>query len=50
MTHDSVTINYESPSLEKIGSFEELTLGSASGGFLDATFPTGTPASDLTFS
>jgi hypothetical protein len=41
---------YETPSLEKIGSFEELTLGGASGSALDADYPAGTPFADLTFS
>ncbi|WP_239807405.1 lasso RiPP family leader peptide-containing protein [Croceicoccus hydrothermalis] len=41
---------YEAPKMEKIGSFEELTLGSSTGNFLDADFPDGTPFGDLTFS
>ena len=43
-------ISYETPSLEKIGSFEELTLGGAFEGVLDADFPAGTPSSAGLFS
>nr|WP_315051108.1 lasso RiPP family leader peptide-containing protein [uncultured Brevundimonas sp.] len=41
---------YEAPAMTSLGSFETLTQGGASGTRLDATFPTGTPFSDLTFS
>jgi hypothetical protein len=41
---------YESPVLTRIGSFEDLTQGSSTGPHLDATFPSGTPDSKLTFS
>jgi len=41
---------YEAPKLESHGSIEEVTQGASSGNFLDATFPTGTPFDDLTFS
>jgi hypothetical protein len=43
-------VSYETPSLEKIGSFEELTLGGAFTGNLDADYPAGTPASAGLFS
>jgi hypothetical protein len=41
---------YEAPRLESHGSIEAVTQGLTSGTTLDANFPTGTPASDLTFS
>lgn len=41
---------YEAPQLEEMGSFEGLTQAGVKGNFLDATFPAGTPFSDLTFS
>lgn len=41
---------YVTPKLSVVGSFEKITQNSGSGAFLDATFPTGTPFSDLTFS
>lgn len=41
---------YEAPKLVVVGSFEELTQGGQSGNKLDASFPTNTPANQLTFS
>lgn len=41
---------YEAPAMTSLGSFETLTQGASSGSQLDATFPTGTPFGDLTFS
>lgn len=41
---------YEKPALNRIGSFEEITLGGASAGNLDASYPVGTPSTDLLFS
>jgi hypothetical protein len=41
---------YQPPRVESLGAVADLTLGQTSGNFLDATFPTGTPFSDLTFS
>jgi hypothetical protein len=41
---------YQAPVLVRHGSFADLTLGDATGTKLDATFPAGTPFSDLTFS
>lgn len=41
---------YTKPAVTRIGSFEEVTLGNSTGGFLDAGFPAGTPRGDLTFS
>lgn len=41
---------YEAPAMTSLGSFETLTQGASSGSALDATFPTGTPFGDLTFS
>jgi hypothetical protein len=47
MTDKSV---YEAPAMTSLGSFETLTQGAATGSQLDASFPTGTPFGDLTFS
>lgn len=41
---------YEAPKLVEIGSFETVTQGAKTGNSLDATFPTGTPFGQLTFS
>lgn len=41
---------YEAPSVERIGSFEEVTLGNSDGITTDQAFPTDTPKPDLTFS
>jgi hypothetical protein len=41
---------YEAPTLTVVGTFEDITQGQARGSQLDATFPTGTPFGDLTFS
>ncbi len=41
---------YTKPAVTRHGSIEEMTKGGSSGSFLDATFPVGTPFSDLTFS
>ena len=41
---------YTSPRLKRHGSVEKLTLGGGGLSALDATFPVGTPFSDLTFS
>lgn len=41
---------YERPTIERVGSFEEITKGAASGAALDASFPIDTPFEDLTFS
>ena len=41
---------YETPNLVELGSVEELTLGQSRGNQLDATFPSGTPFGQLTFS
>ncbi len=41
---------YEAPAMTSLGSFETLTQGASSGSQLDATFPTGTPFGELTFS
>ena len=42
--------HYEAPQLIELGTVEALTLGGKNGAFLDNTFPTGTPFSQLTFS
>jgi hypothetical protein len=41
---------YVKPALNQIGSFEEVTLGKATGTLTDASFPAGTPVSSFTFS
>jgi hypothetical protein len=41
---------YDKPKVRDYGSLEELTAGTKSGNFLDATFPVHTPKSQLTFS
>lgn len=41
---------YAAPHLTVHGSLEAITKGASSGSVLDATFPTGTPFGDLTFS
>lgn len=43
-------MEYETPELIDAGLFEEITEGGANGSVLDATFSSGTPVSDLTFS
>ena len=48
MTNDKTV--YEAPAMTSLGSFETLTQGASSGSQLDATFPTGTPFGELTFS
>ena len=44
------TKTYEAPRLEFVGTLASLTQGSSSGNRLDASFPTTTPANQLTFS
>jgi hypothetical protein len=46
----SAKLAYIKPQLTEVGSFEEMTLGGATGASLDAAFPSGTPFADLTFS
>ncbi|MDT0577068.1 putative RiPP precursor [Croceicoccus sp. F390] len=41
---------YERPEMVELGSFESMTQAATTGSMLDAAFPAGTPASDLTFS
>jgi hypothetical protein len=41
---------YLAPKVTEVGSVVEKTLGESTGSTLDATFPTGTPSGDLTFS
>ena len=41
---------YETPSINVIGTVEELTQGNLDGDSLDATFPVGTPKRNLRFS
>jgi len=44
------TAEYVAPELRTLGSVEDLTLAMGAGLALDATFPVGTPANQLTFS
>lgn len=41
---------YAAPKLTRHGTLAQVTQGQSVGTFLDASFPTGTPFSDLTFS
>jgi hypothetical protein len=41
---------YSTPSIERLASVRELTLGQSTGDKLDADFPAGTPFMALTFS
>nr|WP_127755154.1 lasso RiPP family leader peptide-containing protein [Devosia sp. 1566] len=43
-------LTYTAPRLVRHGSIEAVTKGASTGSALDATFPTGTPFGDLTFS
>jgi hypothetical protein len=43
-------MEYQSPTVVDYGELTELTAGATTGTSLDATFPSGTPFSDLTFS
>lgn len=45
-----IKMEYEAPTLIEVGSFEEITQGASTGDSLDADFPDGFPASQLTFS
>jgi hypothetical protein len=50
MANETGKAQYESPELTVHGTFESLTQGFATGIQLDASFPSGTPVVDLTFS
>jgi hypothetical protein len=41
---------YEAPAVTTHGTLEGMTQGAGSGTLLDADFPVGTPAGDITFS
>lgn len=43
-------LEYETPTLTEVGSFEEITQGLRDGNFTDMAFPTDTPKPQLTFS
>jgi hypothetical protein len=47
---DQTSTEYEAPEITDYGSLTEITANATSGADLDATFPQGTPAGDLTFS
>jgi hypothetical protein len=49
MTSSNPT-QYQAPQLRVHGSLEALTQGNSTGNYIDATFPGGTPVSQLTFS
>jgi len=49
-TKNTPNAKYEAPLVTDYGNLAEITAGSVSNGPLDATFPAGTPQSDLTFS
>lgn len=42
--------SYSTPTIERLASMRELTLGGRAGGYLDDGFPAGTAFGDLTFS
>jgi hypothetical protein len=48
--HTEETPQYSKPEITDHGSLTELTAGQSSGTQLDATFKTGTPTTQLTFS
>ena len=50
MKRHAAKAKYETPALVQHGSIETLTQGGSVGTALDASFPTGTPFSSLTFS
>lgn len=41
-------MKYEAPALTMVGTLEDLTLSNNQSSNLDASFPTGTPNSDIT--
>jgi hypothetical protein len=41
---------YSSPTLERLGSLEQVTRGNATGNFTDKAFPIHTPKPQITFS
>ena len=45
-----VTPRYDSPTIADYGDLVEVTAGASHGSTLDASFPMGTPANELTFS
>lgn len=47
---DPVSKLYEPPKLTVYGDVRKITAGNSTGAFTDASFPTGTAFSDLTFS
>ena len=48
--NEQPAIEYETPKIEDYGDLKDLTAGARTGNFLDATFPVGTPFSQVTFS
>jgi len=50
MENEDGKLEYQAPELVVHGTIESLTQGQSSGWTLDATFPTGTPSGDITFS
>jgi hypothetical protein len=49
MDESTTPLKYETPRIQDHGDLAELTGGARSGYALDASFPVGTPKSDLTF-
>jgi hypothetical protein len=47
---EKTTQPYEQPKVEDYGDLKDLTAGTKSGNFLDASFPVHTPKNKLTFS
>ncbi len=49
-SHQGGKLKYERPQLTRIGSLEDITRHAATGNATDASFGTGTPVHNLTFS
>jgi hypothetical protein len=49
-TEQSEKLEYEKPTVRDYGDLAEMTAGSRTGSYTDATFPVHTPFSSLTFS
>lgn len=47
---NALKTQYETPTLDVVGSFESLTQGATTGTSTDANFPVGTSMAHLTFS
>ena len=49
-TIETRSVDYVAPAMILVGSLEQVTQGSKTGGKTDMFFPTGTPRGDITFS